>query len=379
MSIAQKSHIESSRFPWRGVARCERLIGRLDERLKDDTLFARWISIESRIEAIHQMALLGDLIHADHLCDYEIGLRAFARMDTRAFPEALGTRRAVVSIARQTFPRSPSAGRLQDLFYRALAPARDVKRIHATGRKKKAKQELSDQALEDVYGSEPDWLQVADHESLELADREREGWPPLTVFEEIVEAWDSLPADDGLLSVARGVRGVFRMSDRFVSREGERGFTHLALLAVPILVRRFCQTKRSFGFVASSVSRNSEKFRSALYGSDEQWAETFLEAVSDGLEANLGRVQRIEGLLAQLEGRTDGKGKSGNIASLVDLFFEQPVLVSGEVAKRLGVSVRLANVALQELKRQKFISVRGNRARYRVWEAFRIIDMIHYA
>ncbi len=381
--------------PWQSMARCERLIGRLDEILKRDTLFDTWIAVESRIEALRQMALLGELIHADHLCDYEIGLRAFARMDTRSFPEALGSRRAVMSISRQTYPLAPGARRLQDLFYRALAPSRnlnrDLHRVHAAGRKKSMAMPLSELVLEDVYGDGQGWQRFAEAEVLQTVFPEQEGMPPragrpplaerlpLAVFEEIAEAWDTLPAEDGLLSVARGVRGVFRMADRFPSRDGERGFTHLAMLAVPMLIRRFCQTRRPIGFISSVVARRSEGFRSALYASDDAWFTTFLDLLADGLEGNLRRVNALGLMGDQMQPVIDAKRKSSVLPQLVALLFGQPVLTVGEVSRRLGVSVRAANQVLQELKQEKFISARGGRERYRVWEAFRVLDMMERA
>lgn len=376
--------------PWRDLATAERRIGRFDEMLKNRNLFENWISAESRLQAVKQMAYLGEKIHIDHLCDFEIGQRAFARLNTNGFRETLGTRRALLSLSKTSFPIAPGPDVWRELYNRCLATyetsdqTRGQSTVQLPAVTEPGSASIDDQDF--VSSDNPGGITTdADNG---ISEPETEGHlfaaspvpaslvSAMPIFDDLADYIGSLPADGGLFSVSRGVQYLFQIN---AGSQAERGFTHLAFLSVPMLIRRFCGTTHSMGFIAAVVARNSQRHRGAVYASDEEWNQVFLAFLTTALQSSMNRFNKLKVMAEQMEVLSARKKQTSNLPALIALLVRQPVTTVAIVARELGVSTRTANQLLGELKQHRFLNIRGNRDRYRVWQAYRFIELMESA
>jgi Fic family protein len=72
-------------------------------------------------------------------------------------------------------------------------------------------------------------------------------------------------------------------------------------------------------------------------GAWEEWLVFFLNGIIEQAQDTLWRIEQLEGLQQRMREQVEQLGTSRRLVQLVDLLFEQPVLNSGVIQKRLSI------------------------------------------
>ena len=110
-------------------------------------------------------------------------------------------------------------------------------------------------------------------------------------------------------------------------------------------------------------------------GEWEEWLTYFLRGVVRLSEDALGRIQRLDDLLAGWKGALAG-GRSRQPQQALDLFAENPFGTVGGVAERLGVAFTTAQRAIDRLVAAEMVAQVGDAQRNRVYCAGAILQLL---
>lgn len=223
---------------------------------------------------------------------------------------------------------------------------------------------------------------------------------------------EALAADPGVAGAARalyrlhGVREIPPPSLPAVAGEDEHSqairrhiaghteggwWPHFARMAAPHLIARACRMDTACLPVAAWWGRDHTGYRMALGGSEDEWIAWMARLAADAVEAETERSARIEARHASWvaatavvprlpKRRSDTRGptrrqrtgtrrSTGRLPQLLDLLWEQPMVSTRAVERRLGMTYRSALDLIQDLDTAGVLRRATERKLDRLWRA----------
>jgi len=113
-----------------------------------------------------------------------------------------------------------------------------------------------------------------------------------------------------------------------------------------------------------------------LRGEWAPWVAFFAECVIDGCSESIRLAKELLALREGWLGRLSRVRSHATARSLADELLGQPVVTAPLMARRLGVSYRVANGAVQTLVQRGILTQRGDQRRNRVFVASEVIEII---
>ncbi|PWC34857.1 helix-turn-helix domain-containing protein [Azospirillum sp. TSO22-1] len=179
---------------------------------------------------------------------------------------------------------------------------------------------------------------------------------------------------------------------RHIAGQAEGGWwPHFARMAAPHLIARACRMGAARLPVAAWWGRDHAGYRVALGGSEDGWIAWMARLAADAVEAETERSARIEARHASWiaatavvprlpKRRSDTRGptrrqragtrrSTGRLPQLLDLLWEQPMVSTRAVERRLGMTYRSALDLIQDLETAGVLRRATERKLDRLWQA----------
>lgn len=179
---------------------------------------------------------------------------------------------------------------------------------------------------------------------------------------------------------------------RHIAGQAEGGWwPHFARMAAPHLIARACQMDAAYLPVAAWWSREHAGYRIALGGSEDGWIAWMARLAADAVGAEAERSARIEARHASWiaatamvprlpKRRSDTRGptrrqragtrrSTGRLPQFLDLLWEQPMVSTRTVERRLGMTYRSALDLIQDLETVGVLRRATERKLDRLWRA----------
>jgi Fic family protein len=204
--------------------------------------------------------------------------------------------------------------------------------------------------------------------------------PPPERLMDCLGAWETFLHDDLLppLVHAAIAHSQFEAIHPFLDGNGRVGrlLITLLLVAKDVLPAPLLYLSAWFEFTRpeyyARLSGVTER------GEWEEWLRYFLAGTANQAEDALGRIQRIDDLLADWRDRL-AKAPSRLPIQAVELFAENPFWTVNKLAERLGVAFTTAQRAIDRLESVDIVSLASQAKRNRVYCARAILSILEEA
>lgn len=201
--------------------------------------------------------------------------------------------------------------------------------------------------------------------------------PPPDRVMECLGAWEAFLHDDSLppLVQAALAHSQFEAIHPFLDGNGRVG----RLLITLLLVTRGVLPSPLLCLSAWFDATRSEYYARLLgvteRGEWEEWLAYFLSGVAEQAEDALGRIQRIEDLLAHWREQV-APAHSRLPVEAIDLFTENPFWTVNRLAERLNVAFTTAQRAIDRLDSAGIVTLAGEARRNRVYCARALLQIL---
>jgi Fic family protein len=200
--------------------------------------------------------------------------------------------------------------------------------------------------------------------------------PPPDRLMECLGAWEKFLHDETLppLVHAALAHSQFEAIHPFVDGNGRIGRLLITLLLVERQVLPSPVLYLSAFFEATRPEYYARLSGVTERGEWEEWLDYFLRGAAGQAEDALGRIQRIDALLAGWRERiADAPSRLPERA--LDLFVENPFWTVSRLAERLGVAFTTAQRAIDRLEAAEIVTLADEAKRNRVYCAQAILDV----
>jgi len=201
--------------------------------------------------------------------------------------------------------------------------------------------------------------------------------PPVEELMECLGAWETFLHDESLppLVQAALMHSQFEAIHPFLDGNGRVGRLMITLLLIHKGVLPAPLLYLSAFFEATRQEYYARLLAVTETGAWAEWLSYFLEGVTLQAEDALGRIQRIDDLLATW--RTElAKATSKLPDRALELFAENPFWQVRKLADRLGVAFTTAQRAIDRLQQAGIVELVGEAKRNRVYCARAILEVL---
>lgn len=201
--------------------------------------------------------------------------------------------------------------------------------------------------------------------------------PPPEQLMECLGPWETFLHDRSLppLVHAALVHSQFEAIHPFLDGNGRVGRLLITLLLVEREILPSPLLYLSAYFEATRPEYYARLLAVTEEGAWEEWLDYFLTGVSDQAEDALGRIQRIDDLLARW--RRDLAGTTSRLPErALDLFVENPFWSIRKLAERTRVAFTTAQRAVERLESAGIVALATEAKRNRVYVAKAILDVL---
>jgi Fic family protein len=201
--------------------------------------------------------------------------------------------------------------------------------------------------------------------------------PPPDHLMECLGSWQTFLHEESLppLVHAALAHAQFEAIHPFLDGNGRVGRLLIALLLVARGVLPAPLLYLSAYFEAERQEYYARLLAVTESGEWEEWLAYFLVGVARQADDALGRIQRIEGLLARWREKLAGV-PSRLPERAVELFVENPFWAVSKLAARLGVAFTTAQRAIDRLESAGIVSPTSEARRNRVYHARAILEIL---
>ncbi|MBV6522210.1 MAG: hypothetical protein MNPFHGCM_02356 [Gemmatimonadaceae bacterium] len=201
--------------------------------------------------------------------------------------------------------------------------------------------------------------------------------PPPDRLVDCLGAWEKFLHDDALppLVHAALAHSQFEAIHPFLDGNGRVGRLLITLLLVERRVLPSPLLYLSAYFEATRPEYYARLSGVTARGEWEEWLAYFLRGVAGQAEDALGRIQRIDALVAGWRERL-AQGPSRLPERALDLFVENPFWTVNKLAGRLGVAFTTAQRAVGRLETAGMVALAGEARRNRVYCARALLDIL---
>jgi Fic family protein len=201
--------------------------------------------------------------------------------------------------------------------------------------------------------------------------------PPPDRLMDCLGAWEKFLHDESLppLVHAALVHSQFEAIHPFLDGNGRVGRLLITLLLVERQVLPSPLLYLSAYFEAARAEYYARLSGVTARGEWEEWLAYFLRGVAGQAEDALGRIQRIDGLVAGWRERL-AQGPSRLPERALDLFVENPFSTVNKLAERLGVAFTTAQRAIDRLEAAGMVTRASEAKRNRVYCARALLDIL---
>jgi Fic family protein len=201
--------------------------------------------------------------------------------------------------------------------------------------------------------------------------------PPPDLLMDCLGAWEKFLHDETLppLVHAALAHSQFEAIHPFLDGNGRVGRLLITLLLVERQVLPSPLLYLSAYFEATRAEYYARLSGLTEHGEWEEWLAYFLHGVAGQAEDALGRIQRIDALVAGWRERiADAPSRLPERA--LDLFVENPFWTVNKLAERLGVAFTTAQRAIDRLEAADVVTLASEAKRNRVYCARAILDVL---
>ncbi len=201
--------------------------------------------------------------------------------------------------------------------------------------------------------------------------------PPPDRLMECLGAWERFLHDDTLppLVHAALAHSQFEAIHPFLDGNGRVGRLLVTLLLIAKGALPSPLLYLSAWFEATRDEYYARLLAVTESGEWEEWLGYFFTGTAGQAEDALGRIQRIDDLLATWRGRL-ASGSSRLPEKAIDLFAENPYWTVNRLAERLGVAFTTAQRAVDRLEEAGIAALAGPAKRTRVYCARAILEVL---
>lgn len=201
--------------------------------------------------------------------------------------------------------------------------------------------------------------------------------PPPDRLMECLGAWERFLHDDTLppLVHAALAHSQFEAIHPFLDGNGRVGRLLVTLLLIAKGALPSPLLYLSAWFEATRDEYYARLLAVTESGEWEEWLGYFFTGTAGQAEDALGRIQRIDDLLATWRGRL-ASGSSRLPEKAIDLFAENPYWTVNRLAERLGVAFTTAQRAVDRLEEAGIAALAGPAKRNRVYCARAILEVL---
>jgi len=201
--------------------------------------------------------------------------------------------------------------------------------------------------------------------------------PPPEQLMDCLGAWEQFLHDDSLppLVHAALAHSQFEAIHPFLDGNGRVGrllitllFSARGVLPTPLLYL-------SAWFEATRQTYYARLLGVTERGEWEEWLAYFLAGTAEQADDAIGRIQRIDGLLARWREQL-AKAPSRLPEKAIDLFAENPFWSVNKLSLRLGVAFTTAQRAVDRLESANIVALTGEARRNRVYCARAILEIL---
>jgi Fic family protein len=134
-------------------------------------------------------------------------------------------------------------------------------------------------------------------------------------------------------------------------------------------------------YLSAYFERNRDAYKDHLlevsrHGSWTAWIDFFLKGVAEQASDTVQRSYHLLDLRDEYRNWALGRHRTGNVAKLIDLVFERPVLTVPIVEKWLEVTPRTANQLVQKLVEESILIEVTGRSRHRRFVAVDVLSIV---
>ncbi|WP_431857271.1 helix-turn-helix domain-containing protein [Azospirillum sp.] len=406
----------------------ERGLGRFDALLSDTARARRHACDATRRSVLAMAALDGELVGADDLLlalispdEVDLPRRAKARTAALLYDVLLALHGRIT--ATPATPEDvPTDGRLRPETVAAWSSiAGETRRLLA-----EAEAALTDYGTDEPTGEEPPQVHALTAWTLPWLEEVHARWYEAR-HSQLPAPWtasareishdalrlidEALVVDPGLAGAARalyrlhGAREELRPAPivvdedepsrairRHIAGQTHGGWwAHFARLAAPHLIARACRLNSACLPMVAWWSRDHTGYRTALGGSEDNWITWMAGLAAEAVGAEIERSAQIEArheswvaatsVVPRLpKRRSDTRGptrrqragtrrSTGRLPQLLDFLWEQPMVSTRAVERRLGMTYRSALDLIQDLEAAGVLQRATERKLDRLWRA----------